>query len=350
MNCNLTQNERLEISLPRMKGGLNLPIAAEIADAAYLGSLAKTQSLRNKVLALNEDHLSQNFVDAIERYNVKNETDISSQLILAYLKPQRCLSHNVHLKIRSILFNAADAPGKARLNALSNPYSSAWTSIISNHNECPDLTAAQIRILLKFRMGMHLFPLELDCSACTGRKSDRKGHHDVVCAGLNRTKGRHDRLRDELCKIAARAGLLPSKEPPNILKPVDSSNDKPADVLIPDYQNGKACCFDIVISSPFTQVQKSSEESGYHMKAAEKRKCDLYQERCNQVNHDFSPFAMDVFGGMGVSCHALVKRLAIALADKDNAPVWLKTAHIRQRLVATVQKGVALALQTRVAY
>ena len=139
-NCSISRNERYEISLPRLKGGLNLPIAAEIAEAAYLGSLAKTQSLRNKVLARDEEYVSQTFIDALERYNVKNEKDVTPQLILAYLKPQRCLSHNVHVKIRSIVFNAADTPGKARLNSLSNPFSSAWTSIISIYRRSNQIT------------------------------------------------------------------------------------------------------------------------------------------------------------------------------------------------------------------
>lgn len=347
INCSISNLERFELSLPRLKGGLNLPIAAEIADSAYLGSLSKTQKLRNIILKRQETFVSQPFIDTLERYNRDNTKDLTPQLILAFLKPQYSLSHIVHEKIRSIVFNSYDTTGKARFNSISNQYSSAWTSIINNNNECTPLNAAQIRLLLLFRLGKPVFSLETDCNACSGKRSDRKGHHEVVCAGFNKTKSRHDRLRDEIYKIASRAGLLPIKEPNNILSPINGTNDKPADVLIPEYQNNKPCCFDIVISSPFTHVQKCSEEPGYHMKAAEKRKCDLYQERCQQVNHDFSAFAMDVFGGMSSSCHALVKRLAIALADKENAPVWLKSAHIRQRLVSSVQKGVALALQSR---
>ena len=278
MNCSLSRNERYEISLPRLKGGLNLPIAGELANAAYLGSLANTLSLRNSVHRRNENHVSQEFTDAVERFNMKNDLEITPQLILAYLKPQRSLSHFIHVKIRSIVFDAADTPNKARLNSLSNQFSSAWTSIINNQNECPELNAAQIRLLLQFRLGKNLFAREVDCLVCTGRMSDRKGHHEIVCAGLNRTKGRHDRVRVELFKIAGRAGLLPAREPANMLTQLDGSDDKPADVLIPDYQNGKGCCFDIVVSSPFTHVQKSADEPGSHMKAAEKRKCDLYQQ------------------------------------------------------------------------
>jgi hypothetical protein len=45
-------------------------------------------------------------------------------------------------------------------------------------------------------------------------------------------------VRDALFNIAQDAGLLLQKEVLNIL---DFTNEKPADILIPDYQNGKNC-------------------------------------------------------------------------------------------------------------
>jgi hypothetical protein len=63
------------------------------------------------------------------------------------------------------------------------------------------------------------------------------------------------------------------------------------------------------------------------------------------MNHDFTPFAMDIFGAMGKSTHALVKRLAVAISDKSNIPIWLAKTRIRQRLVATNQKALDLALE-----
>ena len=53
---------------------------------------------------------------------------------------------------------------------------------------------------------------------------------------------------------------------------------------------------------------------------------------------------MDIYGGMGRSCHALLARLALGIADKTSQPVKGK---LIQRLVAVVQKGVVLALQSR---
>jgi hypothetical protein len=164
---------------------------------------------------------------------------------------------------------------------------------------------------------------------------------------LNRTKRRHDAVRDELFKIANEAGFLPQKE---VLKLLDDSGVKPADVLIPDFKYGKSGCFDVVISSPFAHVQESAKEIGYVMKEAEKIKCKRYKEKCEEKGYLFSAFAMDIFGGMDKSCNALVNRLALALADKNNIPLWLSKIRIRQRLVSTALKYVALALQCRIDY
>ena len=56
---------------------------------------------------------------------------------------------------------------------------------------------------------------------------------------------------------------------------------------------------------------------------------------------------MDIYGGMGRSCYALLARLALGIADKTNQTVGLVKGKIIQRLVAVVQKGVVLALQSR---
>lgn len=212
-------------------------------------------------------------------------------------------------------------------------------------NSCPSFSAAQIRLLLNFRLGNRVYVNEAPCNQCTGKISDVHGHHDVVCPGGNRTKNRHDRLRDELHKIACEAGFMSRTEVRNIL---DETGKKPADVFLPDYTNGRPCCIDTVVSSPYTHVHNSAEQIGYVMVQAEIYKCNNYQQRCNEKGYDFSPFAMDIFGGLGRSCHKLITRLAVSLADKKDEPIGLVRGKIIQRLVAVVQKGVVLALQSRV--
>ena len=162
---------------------------------------------------------------------------------------------------------------------------------------------------------------------------------------MNRTKRRHDAVRDELFNISREAGFLPQKK---VLRLLDDSGVKPADILILDYKHGKACCFDIVISSPFAHVQESAKEVAYVMKEAEKFKNNKYNEKCTNKGYLFSPFAMDIFGGTSKSCNALINRLSLALSDKNNVPVWLSKIRIRQRLASTAQKYVALALQCRI--
>jgi hypothetical protein len=53
-----------------------------------------------------------------------------------------------------------------------------------------------------------------------------------------------------------------AKEVKNIL---DYTNENPADILIPDYQNGKNCCFDVTVVLPFTHPQESATTAGFAM-------------------------------------------------------------------------------------
>ena len=344
LNSSLKPNQRTELSLPRSKGGLQLPRAADIADAAYIGCKTRTLSLCNEIRNRPTEFVPQSLSDELGVFNEDNQQNITLQLILASLKPQWYLSQIVQDRNRKRIFESACTTNKARLNSLASIYSATWTAMVGTMNSCPTFSSAQIRLLLNFRLGNQVYTNTVPCNQCTGKISDVLGHHDAVCPGGNRTKNRHNGLRDELHKIAREAGFMPQKEVPNIL---DETGEKPADVLLPDYTNGRPCCFDTVVSSPFSHVQNSATQIGYAMQQAELNKCQKYQERCNEKGYDFSPFAMDIFGGMGRSCHALITRLAVSLADKKDEPIGLVKGKIIQRLVAVVQKGVVLALQSR---
>ena len=344
LGTGLSTNQRIELSLPRSKGGLQLPKASDIAASAYLGSKARTLSLCNQMRDRSSDFIPQCFTQELERFNLENDKDITSQFLIASLKQQWYLSQIVQERNRVKIFNEACNTDKARLNSLANVYSAAWTAMVGTLNSCPSFTAAQIRLLLVFRIGKEVYAREGACNQCTGKMSDRLGHHDATCPGGNRTKGRHDKLRDELAKISREAGFMPQIEVKDIL---DDTGEKPADVLLPDYTNGRPCCFDTVVSSPYTDPQNSAQQIGYAINKAEAAKCEKYQQRCNDKGYDFSPFAMDIYGGMGRSCYALLARLALGIADKTNQTVGLVKGKIIQRLVAVVQKGVVLALQSR---
>ena len=150
LNTGLKPNQRTELSLPRSKGGLQLPRATDIANSSYIGCKARTLVLCNQIQGRPADYVPQSFTDELERFNANNQKDITSQLILASPNPQWYLSQIVQDRNRKIIFEAADNTGKARLNSLANVYSAAWTAMVGTMNNCPTFSAAQIRMLLNF--------------------------------------------------------------------------------------------------------------------------------------------------------------------------------------------------------
>ena len=97
-----------------------------------------------------------------------------------------------------------------------------------------------------------------------------------------------------------KAGLAPRREVAHLL---DHGDERPADVLLPAWSDGRDIC-DVAVISPFARGVyndndrlESSEERA--TKAHETRKIQRYRHTCERMGLLFVPFVLDTLGTFG---------------------------------------------------
>merc|ERR1712209_259230 len=77
------------------------------------------------------------------------------------------------------------------------------------------------------------------------------------------------------------------------------SDDRPADVLIPIWTEGRDTTLDVAVVNPLQQalVVRTSEKGDSAVAHAHKEKLRKYEARCSAEAITFLPLAVDTFGG-----------------------------------------------------
>ena len=182
-------------------------------------------------------------------------------------------------RLQNSLLDAAETPReKARLLSVQLPHAGDWLQVIPSPTLGLQLRAAELRTAVLYRLGEPLFQGDGACQGC-GRHSDRLGDHAIACASQGERIARHNHLRDALFHAAASASLAPLREERALLPGVEQ---RPADVLLPNFAGGLHCCVDVcVVSSLQAQmVNGAAEEPGHALQARYSQKWDKYGAAC----------------------------------------------------------------------
>ena len=115
------------------------------------------------------------------------------------------------------------------------------------------------------------------CLACARFSSWRRR---CSCAIGGERISKHNHVRDAIFKAAVEAGLGPIREPDGLLP---GSDDRPADVLIPIWTEGRDTALDVTVINPLQQalVVRTSEEGDSAVAHAHKEKLRKYEARCS---------------------------------------------------------------------
>ena len=153
-------------------------------------------------------------------------------------------------------------------------------------------------------------------------------------------------MRDALFQAAAQAALGPQKEPPGLLPGFD---DRPADILLPFWSQGKDTALDITVVNPLQgalidQVAQDGESGVRHAFNAKMAK---YDDRCAAEGICFIPLAVDTFGGwQGAALDVLVK-LGRQLARQLGKEEEEVTRQLRRRLSVLLTRDNVAMLGSR---
>ena len=346
---------RLKFSLSVKVGGAGIPIASNIAIAAYLGSLVQTIQLQNRMLGLTDpDSIPVQVTDTYDNWREHTQSIgdapsdgwalVSLNNLLADKRPQKTLTQPIQEGIFRRLFSSASTRHQALIQSTTCNSSGAWLNALPLPYYGLTMQPQVFRNALMYRMGIPVRRQE-ECKNCAcGASLDRYGDHDVSCGRDGRFWKRHNAVRDLLYDMASSVGLEVKKEAPHLLG--DDNGERPADLLLGNHGPYlRNVCVDVTVVSPLTKQDQCSKEAGYMLRITENLKRQRYATQCAERDLEFSPFAIETLGGLGEATKTLIKTLAAKFAEKDSIPLSMATNRLRQRIVFTVQKYVGAAIE-----
>ena len=114
------------------------------------------------------------------------------------------------------------------------------------------------------------------------------GDHQVGCGGNNDRIGRHNAIRDVIFSAAQSAALAPSREASNM---VPDSATRPADVLLPNWHNGRPAALDIHVISPLQSLTlaEAAYTQGHALQVGTQRKLNSNLSNCRYAGVECIP-------------------------------------------------------------
>ena len=151
---------------------------------------------------------------------------------------------------------------------------------------------------------------------------------------------RHNDVRDCLGRICQLAFIGVEIEKNGLS---EKSRERPADIFIPNWKDGKDAWVDVAIINPScnTYLKNSSQTLDYAINNSAKKKVENYQELVASSDTYFIPFIMDVNGRVNRDGELFLARLATFAASHNNVSQKSILANNRLQLSFKVLNSVA---------
>ena len=136
--------------------------------------------------------------------------------------------------------------------------------------------------------------------------------------------------------------MAPVREPEGLL---EGSDDRPADVFLPAWSNGKGACLDFTCTSAMQAalVEGCAVDGAHAAEHAHQLKVRKYSARCEREGLVFIPMAVDTFGRWHPKALEVITTLGRQLARNVGREGGEAVRHLRQRLgVMLVRDSVAM--------
>ena len=243
------------MSLPISLSGLGLPLAKNVAPAAYCGSKIQTLHLQSKILQktnkVDETSLISDGKELFASLITPLLDNSSDMLTYDKLLRNKDPQHTIYLSICSKAYDDYVNDDKVSLRCKKTAKVGC-----GDNGHFLDVTllngmkmnSIEFRIACKLYLGFPVFYLPhrntcTPCPCCKKGDLDIYGDHAIACAGHNDSSLRHNAVRDRLANAAQDGQFAASIEKRGVL--VDGTESKPADVYIPLWNYGKAIAIDV---------------------------------------------------------------------------------------------------------
>ena len=265
----------------------------------------------------------------------------------ANVSTQKAISQKVDEYSAKQLFDEAEKErDKARLKSVSMQHAGDWLNAVPVKALGLNLRPREFTASVKYRLGLKVYSSSGDCIAC-GQSSDEFGDHAVGCSSEGERIFRHNTLRDALHMTAKQASLSPAKEQSALLP---GSAEKPADVYLPGWANGRDAALDISVVSPLQQqlIKKAAEEIGSAAERRNKEQMAKYYNICQSEGIGFFPVVVETLGGWHNDGAEFIAKLARQLASHTGGEKEEVMRHLFQRLGILLTRGNAALILNRI--
>ena len=331
----------LKATLPSSMGGLNLRSAPLHASAAFIAASSSSQSLVEGLLgypASSSPHISpavSALATAAAHPEWQHLEDIDIDL------RQRALSHAIDEASFQHLLSSADS-NRSRALVLSSalPHAGDWLNVVPSPSLGLHLQDREYRCCLRYWLGVPLHSNPSPCPECRG-VADVMGDHQVGCGGNGDRISRHNAIRDVLFSAAQSAALAPSKETPGL---VPNSLARPADILLPNWHQGRPAFVDVHVISPLQQLTLAEASSipGHALLVGTRRKLASNLPACRAMGAECIPLVTETLGGLSEDAIHTIRAIGHAIGIRSCSPdPSTSTKHLFSRTAIALWRGNA---------
>lgn len=336
INCDLTDNQWLQASLPVRDGGLGIRCIASLASSAFLASAASTRQLQDQILSEISNDACDSYIElALIDWSSRSHKepilpDLSSQ--------QRAWDRLVIDVNKNLLWNSySDQLNLARLTAVSAPHSGDWLFALPITSCGLRLDDEAVRVSVGLRLGSNLC-MAHKCPC--GAEVDCTGIHGLSCRRACGRQSRHHAVNDLIWHAFGSAGIPATKEPVGLLR---TDGKRPDGLSLIPWSHGKAICWDVTIVDPLASSYRnrtSSVPSGAAELAAS-RKIEKYVNLPASIL--FQPVAIECLGSLNQSAVEFINELGRKLTVSSGE--CRSTEFLFQRIGIAVQRFNAIAFR-----
>ena len=333
-NCDLSDTEWLQATLPVRDGGLGVRRVSMLALPAFLASAASTSFLQNEILSdcagLPDDPL-------VDSYTVTWSASFGAPPVGSASHKQAVWDRPGIVAIKDKLQTALTDPHlKASFLAATAPHSGDWLNALPIASCGLRMDDESVRVSVALRLGLSVcVPHTCPC----GKDVDARGQHAFVCKHAPGRIQRHHALNDVIARSFASAGIPISKEPSGIYC---DSVKRPDGITLVPWHSGRAMAWDVTVATTLADsyLQASSGTAAAAAEAAASRKEAKYADL--PASYSFQPIAVEMLGPINESAIGFLRELGRRISAKVQDERHI--SFLFQRLSVTVQRFNSIIL------
>jgi len=332
-NCNLSDMQWLQASLPVKEGGLGVRRVSPLAISAFCSSAASSSSLQSAILSSHpcpSDFFLDTYQARWSKIHGTVPTGDPSHKQSTWDRPGI-------LKDRALVESSlVDPRQKASFLAASTHHSGDWLMALPITACGLRLDDEAVRVAVASRLGLDLcIPHSCPC----GSQVDAWGLHAFVCKHAPGKILRHQALNDVISRAFASAGVPAMKEPSGLSR---SDGRRPDGLSLIPWQSGKPLTWDVTVATTLaaSYINASAGSGGAAAELAASNKLTKYADL--PASYIFQPIALETLGPINRSAVEFLielgRRISVVSGEEREG------LFLFQRLSVTLQRYNAILL------